>query len=75
MESVEQVFIAFGGPTALARAIGIKTSAASEMRRRGSIPVEYWQRLTAAADERGITDLSYERLVSMHTPAKTERVA
>lgn len=74
MDTVDEVFVAFGGPTALARAIGIKTSAASEMRRRKSIPVDYWKDLVGAAEESGIAGVSYETLVTIHTPER-ERVA
>lgn len=74
MNTVDEVFVKFGGPTALGRAIGVKPSAASEMRRRSSIPVSYWKQLVEAALERGIEGLTYDRLVSIHT-AQGERVA
>jgi hypothetical protein len=67
MDTVDDVFAEFGGPTALGRAIGVKPSTASEMKRRQSIPIDYWQKLTEAARERGLEDLTYEKLVSIHT--------
>jgi hypothetical protein len=66
MQTVDDVFKKFGGPTALADAVGIKISAASEMRRRNSIPVRYWPRLVDAARARRI-QLTYDHLVSMHS--------
>lgn len=69
MNTVDDVFDKFGGPTALARAIGIKVSAASEMRRRASIPVTYWRDLVAVAKQHGLP-LTIDRLVSMHTGRK-----
>lgn len=65
MQSVDQIFEKFGGPTALGRLIGVKPSAASEMRRRASIPVDYWPRLVASAKKQRI-DLNYAKLVSIH---------
>jgi hypothetical protein len=67
MASVEHVFERFGGPTAVASALGVKVSAASEMRRRSSIPVRYWRRLVAAASERGMGEFTYDLLVEMHS--------
>lgn len=70
MQTVDDVFVKFGGPTAFADAVGIKISAASEMRRRSSIPVRYWSRLVEAARARRIR-ITYEQLVSMHSVERT----
>lgn len=84
MDTVDDVFKAFGGPTALARAIGVKVSAASEMRRRCSIPVGYWPLLVMAAKDSGVPGINYDRLVAIHQeaakalsrqPAQPERAA
>lgn len=75
LNSVDDVFTAFGGPTTVARALALKSvSTASEMRRRRSIPVDYWQRLVEVAPDFGVAGLTYEKLVSMHTSA-SERQA
>jgi len=66
MDTVNDVFREFGGPTALGRAIGVNPSTASEMRRRASIPVDYWPKLIEAARQRGI-DLDSDSLVRIHT--------
>lgn len=67
MLTVQKIFEDFGGPTKLGRAIGVAPSTASEMKRRASIPVDYWPRLVAAAQECGVQGLTYERLVEVHT--------
>ncbi|WP_420703535.1 carph-isopro domain-containing protein [Brucella intermedia] len=65
MEHVDDIFEKFGGTMAFARAIEIKPSAASEMRRRKSIPVRYWPRLIGVAFEKDIV-LTNDMLVNMH---------
>jgi hypothetical protein len=72
MDTVEDIFSRFTRTGALADALGIKLSAASEMRRRGSIPVRYWPRLVEEAKSRGISGISYEKLVAMHSPHPKE---
>jgi hypothetical protein len=71
MNTVEDIFTNFGGTSSFAGAMGLKLSAASEMRRRRSIPVKYWPRLVEVAHERSIRDITYDALVSIHA----ERVA
>lgn len=73
MDRVEDVFERFGRTGAFADALGVKLSAASEMRRRSSIPVRYWQSLVSAAHERGFGDITYEKLVEMHS--RSDRVS
>lgn len=46
----------------------MRPSAASEMKRRQSIPVIYWQRLVEAARERAFDGVTYESLTVMHSP-------
>lgn len=70
MQTVSQIFDAVGGPSAVARLLGVGNSTASEMKRRGSIPVDYWPTLVAAARERGIEGLTYESLALMHAKRK-----
>ena len=69
MNTVADVFAGFEGTGAFAAALGLNLSTASEMRRRASIPVRYWPRLVEAARERGIADVNYDTLVSMHVPS------
>jgi hypothetical protein len=56
-----------GGNTGFASSIGARhPSTASEMKRRGSIPVHYWPKVIAAAHERSLR-LTADDLVRMHT--------
>lgn len=67
MESVANIFDALGGNVVAAKALGVNYSTATEMKRRGSIPVQYWERLVREAKPLGV-DLSYDTLVAVHSP-------
>ncbi len=75
MDTVDDLFRAFGGTGAVAAALSVGRSTASETRRRESIPVRHWQRLVAEAERRGVAGLSYESLVLLHTGAKRGEAA
>jgi hypothetical protein len=66
MQTIEDVFIAFGGPAKIGQAVGISTEHAAAMKRRNSIPVAYWPALIASARERGISCITYESLTLLH---------
>lgn len=66
MNSVPAIFDRIGGPTRVAEILDVKTSAASEMKRRKSIPVKYWPRLVDACKEAGIRGVNYDVLVDLH---------
>lgn len=66
--SVPELIEAFGGPTGFARVIGKGPSTASEQKRSGSIPVEYWDLVVSAARDAGIPGVSFEALARMHIP-------
>lgn len=65
--SIDELFKALGGPSKIARVIGKGSSTASEMKRRQSIPVQYWSALIDAAQENGVEGISYETLAQMHS--------
>jgi len=65
MKDVSQIITDLGGPTAFGRAIGVGTSTASEMKRRKSIPVQYWPSVIAAADQIG-KPVSPDDLMAAH---------
>jgi hypothetical protein len=67
MRTLDDVFDAFGGPAAVGRVLGKSTEHAASMRRRGSIPVEYWPVLLSAAHKQNIDHLTYEALVLIHS--------
>lgn len=72
MNTVNEVFKAFddrSGTSALAKVLKVKLSAASEMRRRGSIPVRYWPLLVAESERRSLP-ISYDVLVRIHAKAR-----
>lgn len=69
MQCVPSLFEKLGGPTKVARILGVGFTTASEMKRRGSIPVKYWPQLVAASQEAGIDGVTYDLLVAMHTEA------
>lgn len=69
MHTISDIIDAFGGNTRFAELIGKKPSTASEMKRRGSIPVEYWPTLIRAAEGAGIQGITSERLMLMHANA------
>lgn len=66
MMTVSDIFSVLGGSSAVARALGVKPSTASEMKRRGSIPAEHWRALLIAARRRGLSELDAETLVRLH---------
>lgn len=66
MFTVTDLFAAFGGPAEVARALSVKPSTASEMKRRRSVPVAHWPALVRAAADRGVDGVSYDVLVAMH---------
>lgn len=69
MNTLDSIFAAFGGPAEIGRAIGKSTEHAAAMRRRGSIPVGYWQPLIRAAREKGLDGVTYESLALIHAPS------
>jgi hypothetical protein len=80
MKDVGAIIDAFGGNAAMARIIEKGASTVSEMRRRGSIPIEYWPALVKAAadadiaarDKREVFELTNDVLVEAHLPPTDE---
>ena len=48
-----------------AKDAGVSYGTAKAMRRRGSIPSEYWPKLVSGADDRSIDGVSYEALAKI----------
>lgn len=71
MQTLEDVFREFGGPSKVGQALGISTEHAAAMKRRKSIPPRYWAALVRVAKERGLP-VSYDALAEIHAQ---ERVA
>lgn len=65
IRTAADVIDAFGGATSFAAIIGRKPSTASEMKRNGSIPARYWLKVVEAAGEKGLADITLERLAEI----------
>lgn len=65
IRSVPELFDRLGGPAAVARLIGKPASTASEMKRRRSIPVEYWPVIINAGAAQDI-GLDAEKMLRLH---------
>lgn len=68
-DNLQSVFSLFDSNVHMATVLGVGPSAVSEMKRRNSIPVEYWPAIVSFAPSRG-SDLSFERLVFMTNDAR-----
>lgn len=66
MIAIHDIFDVLGGPAAVARELRIKPSTASEMKRRGSIPAEYWAELAAIAERRRHPEINTDLLAALH---------
>lgn len=62
MRSFASLIESFGGPARFAESVGVTASHAGVMKTRDSIPPEYWPRVVAAAQARGVNGVSYEAL-------------
>lgn len=69
-DSVPDLIEAFGGATAFAKVIEKNPSTASEMKRTGSIRIQYWPLIVAAAPGHGIEGVTLESLALMHIDEK-----
>jgi len=72
---IESVFPVFGKLADMARVLNVGHSTVSEMRRRKSIPVEYWPTLVEEAERRGRKDLTLEKLVEITAEAARKQRA
>lgn len=70
METIAHIFDALGGPAAVGRALSVGASTASEMKRRGAIPAEYWAQIVEHAKAVGRPEITYEFLAFVHAKAK-----
>jgi hypothetical protein len=71
LQTATEIIDALGGNTVVARRIGKTPSAVSEMKRRGSIPVRYWSEIASLAGERGLKEITVQKLADLH--AQMER--
>lgn len=66
MDTLDDLFERFGGAAKVGQAIGVSTEHAASMKRRKSIPVDYWPKLIGAARDRRISGVTPERLMHLH---------
>lgn len=66
MTNVTSIISMLGGNAAVAKCLGKGDSAVSEMKRRGNIPVCYWQALIDMAADLGVGPLNAEILHDAH---------
>lgn len=66
LKSVADIFEVMGGTTAMARVLAVGISTASEIKRRGRIPTEYWRDIVRAAATRGHPEITAELLADLH---------
>jgi hypothetical protein len=66
LKSIADIFDILGGTTSMARILGLGVSTASEIKRRGRIPAEYWREIIRAAAMRGHADITAELLSDLH---------
>lgn len=71
MKTVDELFDVWPEPKVanLARDLSVTTEHAAQMKRRASIPVQYWPDLVKASEERGIPGIDYATLVQIHAGA------
>lgn len=73
MQNVGDIFELFGGNAAVARVLNVGPSTASEMKRRESIPVEYWPALIDEARRLGNEQLTLETIAIIMAEAGLRR--
>jgi hypothetical protein len=66
LKSVAEIFDIMGGTTSMARVLSIGVSTASEMKRRGRIPAEYWRDIIRASAKRGHPEITADLLAHLH---------
>jgi hypothetical protein len=69
MKTVDELFEAWPEPRVanFARDLGVTTEHAAQMKRRKSVPVQYWSDIVRASAERGISGVNFEVLVEIHS--------
>lgn len=72
VDTINSLFSLFGGPAAVGRAIGKSTEHASGMKRRKSVPVEYWPSLIESEKGREL-GLTNDDLVKIHLLSTAEQ--
>ena len=69
IKTVADVFDAFGGIGAVSQILGKNYSTCGAMKRRGAIPAWYFRDIVNAAEAIGLSEISHEMLVRLHSRA------
>lgn len=69
IRSVDELFEVCGGPARVGRAIGKSTEHAAAMRRRSSVPTDYWAVLVEWAKGEGLEAVTFDTLGRIHAKA------
>ncbi len=64
-KTIDALFEAFGSIKHFAELVGCGYEAARQMRRRGSIPVQYWPAVVAACEMTDVSEVDYGALARM----------
>jgi DNA-binding transcriptional regulator YdaS (Cro superfamily) len=70
MQTASDIINVLGGNARVADHLGVGPSTVSEMKRRNSIPVEYFPALVRVAEREGVKSLTLEKLVKVMANAK-----
>jgi len=73
LNSIKDVLKLLGTNAVVADILRVTPSGVSEMKRRKSIPIEYWQPIIKEAKKIGRDDLTLEKLVSLNAKAAKEK--
>jgi hypothetical protein len=71
IENVSAIFDALEGVTSMAKILSVGVSTASEMKRRGRIPAEYWRDIVRAARKLGHPEITADLLADLHARKPT----
>lgn len=69
IRSVDELFEVCGGPARVGRAIGKSTEHAAAMKRRSSVPTDYWHDLVEWAKGQGLEGVTFDVLGRIHAKA------
>jgi DNA-binding transcriptional regulator YdaS (Cro superfamily) len=75
MKTARDIINVLGGNAKVADFLGVGPSTVSEMKRRDSIPVEYFPAIMKAAEKSGVKALTLEKLVRIMASPKKKRDA
>lgn len=71
MKTFADIFAKWDTAAALGADIGVSDMHARAMKRRDSIPPEYWPQLVSAAHKRGVDEITIERLALMRASRRS----